>query len=101
MAAPKGNKFSKGRPKGSVNKKTTKVIEACEASGITPLDYMLSVMRDAKNEQQVRMDAAKSAAPYVHARLANIESKTKVEIDGQQLIESFGAAILDAANVNK
>ena len=39
------------------------------ASGQTPLEFMLEVMRDEDNEYEARMDAAKSAAPYCHARL--------------------------------
>jgi hypothetical protein len=38
--------------------------------GIMPLDYLLSVMRDANNDQAARVDAAKAAAPYLHPKLA-------------------------------
>ena len=41
--------------------------------GLTPLDYLLSVMRDEALERDARVDAAKAAAPYVHARLAAVE----------------------------
>lgn len=62
-----------GRKKGTPNKKTKELIAAVEATGITPLDYMLAVMRDEAKDLPTRMDAAKSAAPYVHAKLASIE----------------------------
>jgi hypothetical protein len=39
-----------------------------------PLDYLLGIMRDETMSQAVRMDAAKAAAPYVHAKLATVES---------------------------
>lgn len=42
------------------------------ASGTTPLDYMLQVMRDEGVEPAKRLDAAKAAAPYVHPRLASV-----------------------------
>jgi hypothetical protein len=42
------------------------------AGGITPLDYMLQVMRDEGLEPAKRLDAAKAAAPYVHPRLASL-----------------------------
>jgi hypothetical protein len=42
------------------------------ASGATPLDYMLQVMRDEGQELAKRLDAAKAAAPYVHPRLASV-----------------------------
>jgi hypothetical protein len=45
-------------------------LEAIAASGLTPLDYMLSVMRDEKVEAHRRDEMAKAAAPYVHPRIA-------------------------------
>lgn len=66
-----------GRPRGARNRKTRETVAAIEQSGLTPLDYMLSVMRDAGQEPEVRLDAAKSAAPYVHPRLAAIEHTGK------------------------
>lgn len=47
-------------------------LAAIEASGATPLDYMLQVMRDDSVEPAKRLDAAKAAAPYVHPRLASV-----------------------------
>lgn len=64
----------KGRPKGARNKKTVEAVAKIEASGLTPLDYMLGVLRNENLPHEERMDAAKSAAPYVHARLASVES---------------------------
>ncbi|MDR3414640.1 MAG: hypothetical protein P4L83_00505 [Nevskia sp.] len=40
-----------------------------------PLEYMLRVMRDEGQTLAVRMDAAKNAAPYLHAKLASTEFK--------------------------
>jgi len=46
------------------------------ASGLTPLEFMLSVMRDEQADTATRLDAAVKAAPYVHPRLlAAIESR--------------------------
>jgi hypothetical protein len=68
-----GNRPGAGRPKGVPNKATAERQATIAASGLTPLDYMLSVLRDEGAEPQVRMEAAKCAAPYVHPRLASIE----------------------------
>lgn len=68
-----GARAGAGRPKGSVKKLTREQQAAVAASGITPLDFMLKVMRDSKKGMDIRLDAAKAAAPYVHARLASIE----------------------------
>jgi hypothetical protein len=69
-----------GRKKGVPNKATAAKLAAIEASGLTPLDYMLSVMRDPANEPEIRLAAAKDAAPYVHARLASVELSGKVDV---------------------
>jgi len=68
-----GARSGAGRKKGSPNKKTAEVQKAVEESGITPLDYMLQVMRDAINEPKERLSAAIAAAPYVHAKLSSVE----------------------------
>lgn len=62
-----------GRKKGVTNKTTKAEREKIAASGLTPLAYMLSVMRDEENPRDVRLDAANKAAPYVHPRLAAVE----------------------------
>lgn len=66
-----------GRKRGSVSKKTTEIAQRAAASGITPLEYMLKVMRDSKKAASVRMDAAKACAPYMHPRLSAIELDLK------------------------
>jgi len=62
----------KGRPKGSRNKRTRSLIEAAEAGGELPLDYILRIMRDPTVSARRRDEMAKAAAPYLHARLAPI-----------------------------
>ena len=73
-----------GRKKGTPNSKTAEMQAKVAESGITPLDYMLSVMRDDGNDGAIRLDAAKSAAPYVHAKLSSIDAK--LDIDGKLVI---------------
>jgi hypothetical protein len=63
-----------GRRKGARNRKTAATIAAIEASGLTPLDYMLAVMRNPKAKAHLRFEAARTAAPYVHPKLASIEN---------------------------
>ena len=82
----KGQKTG-GRKKGSRNKRTAAMLDAVVKSGITPLDYMLEVMRkpipeDAEPQVKAvmigqRFEAAKAAAPYVHNRLSSIEHAGK------------------------
>jgi hypothetical protein len=62
-----------GRPKGVSPKKTQALRDAVAKGGITPLDYLLSVMRNKKGDPEMRLDAAKAAAQYVHPKLAAVE----------------------------
>ena len=64
-----------GRRRGTPNKATAKKAEEIAKSGLTPLDYMLRQLRNAKNPPELRMEAAKNAAPYVHPRLANVDAR--------------------------
>jgi hypothetical protein len=83
-----------GRKKGIPNKTTNAQRAQIAASGLTPLEFLLAVMRgepmvligengetvkDDKGEAKLvfprfdaRLDAAKAAAPYVHPKLAQI-----------------------------
>lgn len=68
-----------------------------------PLDYMLEILRDEGNDKLTRMDAAKAAAPYVHAKLAAaqisgpdggpIESSVTVNLDADT-IDQIGRSLL-------
>jgi hypothetical protein len=72
-----------GRTKGTPNHATQAKAAEVAASGLTPLDYMLRVLRNEPHpdadvkvviaHEMMRLDAAKAAAPYVHPRLANVE----------------------------
>lgn len=42
-----------------------------------PLEFMLNILRDETVPRDERMDAAKAAAPYVHAKLASVEHTGK------------------------
>lgn len=102
-----------GRTKGQKNRSTIEAemvakerLEAAKAAGITPLEFMLSVMREEpepkKPEEEpaeymariihlreVRMDAAKAAAPYCHPKLANIEVSGNVAISHEDALDDL------------
>lgn len=81
-----------GRQKGVKNKASVAKAKAIADSGVTPLDFMLGIMRgecpagaDAAGQiafAAMRFEAAKAAAPYVHPKLANIEHTGK---DGEPI----------------
>src|SRR6478672_6208395 len=69
-----------GRKTGSLNKVSSEMKAAIAASGETPLEYMLRVMRDTKADTHRRDEMAKAAAPYIHPRLASLELETKTAL---------------------
>jgi hypothetical protein len=62
-----------GRQKGACNRATEEARAAAKATGILPLDYMLSVMRDPRADDKRRDAMAAAAAPYLHAKLSPVE----------------------------
>lgn len=52
-----------------------------------PLEVLLSIMRDPKADQRVRLEAAKAAAPFMHAKLGEPGKK-----DGRQAAAAKVAA---------
>ena len=86
--APKSNgrggaRPGAGRKKGAATQKTREIADREAENGLTPLEFMLQVMRkepradmDAKEflaAVTLRFEAAKAAAPYMHPRLAAVE----------------------------
>lgn len=68
-----GARRGAGRKKGSASRSNEEARRKAAQTGETPLDYMLRVMRDDKADGNRRDDMAKAAAPYIHAKLSNIE----------------------------
>lgn len=74
-----GKRLGAGRKKGVPNKRTAELQKKVEESGLTPLEFLLSVMRNDVGEPKDRMAAAIAAAPYVHARLSSVDLKADVQ----------------------
>jgi len=74
-----GRRNGAGRKPGAVTTKTRQYADLAAASGeLTPLDFMLQALRDESNDFATRMDAAKAAAPYIHAKLAAVDANVAV-----------------------
>lgn len=69
-----GARAGAGRKKGLPNKLTAEAQEMTRSTGVTPLEYLLEIMRNPDREPRERLTAAISAAPYVHSKLSNVES---------------------------
>lgn len=90
-----GKRPGAGRKPGVPNKVTQETREAIKASGLTPLDFMLSVMRDDDEDMPRRLAAANMAAPYVHPKLASVEVTGK---DGESLMSNMTVTFVPAKN---
>jgi hypothetical protein len=64
-----------GRQKGTRNRATEEARATAAATGVLPLDYMLSVMRDSAADNKRRDAMAMAAAPYLHSKLTAIDAK--------------------------
>jgi len=69
-----GARSGAGRKKDGKNRATEEAIARAEAGGELPLDFLLRIMRDDGADETKRIDCAKAAAPYLHAKLANIDA---------------------------
>jgi hypothetical protein len=75
-----GARKGAGRKPGSATRLNQEAREKALADGVSPLSYMLSVLRNEKLDRDARMDAAKAAAPYVHAKLASVEHSGSIGV---------------------
>jgi hypothetical protein len=62
-----------GRKKNGVNRITEEAIARAEEGGEMPLDFLLRIMRDEMADAAKRIDCAKAAAPFLHAKLNAID----------------------------
>jgi hypothetical protein len=81
MPGPKPGVRHGGRQKGTPNKVTAKREAEIAATGLTPLQFLLSVVRDKKAPKSERISAAVSAAPYVHPKLSSIAMQVAGDAD--------------------
>ena len=81
-----------GRKKGKEASERRAAAEKLKAEGTTPLEYMVGVLRGTHEFEAEKFEAAKHAAPYMHARLAAIEHSgeiaTKHDISDKPVTES-------------
>jgi hypothetical protein len=71
-----------GRQKGARNRATQEARAAAKATGVLPVDYMLSVMRDPMAEPKRHDAMAIAAAPYLHPKFSSIDVSDKPALAG-------------------
>jgi hypothetical protein len=92
-----------GRKAGGSNRRTREVADRAAREGITPLEVMLIDMRQkfAAGDVDGAANRARDCAPYMHPRLASVESTGKnggpiqQEITHRQSLENLSAAELE------
>jgi hypothetical protein len=88
-----------GRQKGTPNKKTAAQVAAVRETGITPLEFMLRQMRAPAPRRATvaqklehaaqRMEAAKAAAPYVHAKLSAVQVSGGLKLNHESALDEL------------
>lgn len=89
----------RGRPAGSSNKRTIAAQEKAVRTGITPLEFMLRNMRKSipKNAtvaeriamESMKQQAARDAAPYVHARLSAVAVSGGLKLNHEAALDEL------------
>lgn len=75
-----GARNGAGRKPSSLTTKTREIAEKAVEGGITPLDYMLTLLRDEGQPSAVRFEAAKAAAPFVHPKLSTVQANIEATV---------------------
>lgn len=60
-----------------------------ETVGLSPLDYMLQVLRDPEASPGERRWAAEKAAPFLHPRLQSVEHGGVVKLSHEDALEAL------------
>ena len=77
-----------GRRKGTPNKITAELREAA-MEGLTPLEYMLQVLRDETEDEKRRDAMAVAAAPYLHPKLSATEHSGNLTINHEDRLKEL------------
>jgi hypothetical protein len=96
----KGRKTG-GRQKGTPNKNNQArmlALKELKASGKDPVTFFADLLRNEGAPLDIRFQAAKELAPYVHAKLASIEARMGGQTHEDRLVEA--QRLLEEAETN-
>ena len=93
MARVGGARAGAGRPKGSVSRRSVDAVASAMADGISPVEYMLRILRDSEADPKERAWAAEKVAPYVHPRPAPMERTVQLELPSTATVAGIDAAL--------
>lgn len=82
---------------GRKSKAVTDAVKACEIAAkrskgdMSPLDFMLAIMRDEDQDVKLRTAMAQAAAPYIHAKPGDApKGKKEQQLEAAQEIAAGG-----------
>jgi hypothetical protein len=84
-----GSRPGAGRKPGTPNKASDERQAEIAASGLTPLQFMMSLLRDETAPLEDRKWAAEKGAPYVHPRLSAVEMNANVAMTHEQWLDAL------------
>ena len=88
-----GAREGAGRKPGSVNRRNAEVIAEAIEAGITPVEFMLTIMRDEGADPKRREWAAEKAAPYLHPRPAPLERTVEIDLPDTSTVAGIDQAL--------
>lgn len=92
MAKTGGARQGAGRPAGSINRRSVEILAAV-ADGMSPIEYMLSIMRDEAATADSRAWAAEKAAPYFHPKPAPMPRLVTLDLPKTDTAEGVRSAL--------
>ena len=92
MAKTGGARSGSGRPAGTLNRRSVEILAAV-AEGMSPIEYMLGIMRDENAEDARRSWAAEKAAPFFHPKPAPLPRFVMLDIPKADTAEGIKAAL--------
>ena len=93
MTKTGGAREGAGRPKGSLNKRSADTLADALAAGLTPVEYMLEILRDPTADEKRRDWAAEKSAPYLHPRPTPTDRTVTVELPDTSTIAGINMAL--------
>lgn len=88
-----GTREGAGRPRGSISQRASEIFAGAVSAGLTPVEYMLTMMRDETADDKSRAWAAEKAAPYIHPRPAPIARAIVIDLPDTSTLEGIKQAL--------
>jgi hypothetical protein len=88
-----GARRGSGRKSGSPNRRTAEIVSTALSEGVTPLEFMLKLMRDEDEDPKLRAWAAERAAPFIHPRPAPMARTVEIDLPDTSTAEGITKAM--------